>query len=91
MNQRGECCVRCGGQVCDAGGSSPVTSWVSSWLLPSTTLTDTFLDDCRKSGRPCGGTHTRRQGPLTSDVKAHSAKKESLSENILSLCPVADV
>lgn len=34
--------------------NSPVTSCVRSWLLPLTTLTDTFLDDCRKSGRPCG-------------------------------------
>lgn len=32
---------------------SPVTSCVRSSLLPLTTLTDTFLDDCRKSGRPC--------------------------------------
>lgn len=31
----------------------PVTSCVSSWLLLLTILTDTFLDDCRNSGRPC--------------------------------------
>lgn len=35
----------------------PVTSCVSSLLLLLTMLTDTFLDDCRKSGRPCEETH----------------------------------
>lgn len=40
--------------VCFSRCIIPVTSCVSSWLLLLTILTDTFLDDCRKSGRPCG-------------------------------------
>lgn len=37
-----------------SGRVLPVTSCVSSLLLLLTILTDTFLDDCRNSGRPCG-------------------------------------
>lgn len=39
--------------LCFSCGVLPVTSCVSSWLLLLTILTDTFLDDCRNSGRPC--------------------------------------
>lgn len=39
--------------VCFSCCLLPVTSCVSSWLLLLTMLTDTFLEDCRNSGRPC--------------------------------------
>lgn len=43
-----------------SGRVVPVTSCVSSWLLLLTMFTDTFRDDCRYKGRPCGWTNGKK-------------------------------